>query len=493
MLETLQAKYVIPKASRRALCDRRQRLESRLLIYLIACFNLLFFIEISAFTSNFPMSKIELQVAVKDLEIGMYVSRLDRPWLETPFMFQGFAIEEQDDIEQLQRHCRHVFVDTEQSDAAVDVEALQQGAGKPRNHADGALSLPTYRPVRVKRKKDKAAKARSTICDEPADRATVYTNIGEVRQEMAQAQEKHGKASTLVREIMDKLASGGKLDVKAAREAAQPIVESVMRNQSAMAWLVRMRQTGDYLYNHSVSSAIWAVLFARHIGLPKDAIDAAGLGAMLLDIGKTRVPRQILERPGPLTDEEMMIARSHVQHSVDILNESGGVDPQVVAMVRTHHERHDGSGYPQGLAEQQIPILGRIAGIVDYYDAATSKRPYADAVSSYDCLRTLNKLAGTVYQPAMIEQFVQSIGFFPPGTLVQLNDKSVAVVVAQNRRHRLKPEIILVLDPEHSKRRDFPLIDLQMQVKSRYTNEELYIDRGLEPGSFGIDPAEFFL
>ncbi len=439
------------------------------------------------------MSREELQVAVKDLEIGMYVSRLDRPWLETPFLFQGFPIQEQEDILQLQRHCRHVFVDVAQTDGAVDLETLRQRTGKAKNEGESTLSLPAYRPARPKPNKNQDVRARSASRDKVPDKGAVYADIGQVRHEIARARQKHEKASVLVKEIMDNLTSGGKLDVKAAQAAAQPIVKSVMRNQSAMAWLVRMRQTSDYLYNHSVSSAIWATVFARHIGLPKETIEAAGLGAMLLDIGKTRLPSQILDKPGPLTDAEMAIARTHVEYSVEILEESGGVDPQVVAMVRTHHERHDGSGYPQGLAGQDIPILGRIAGIVDYYDAVTSKRPYADAVSSYDCLRSLNKMAGNAYQAAMVEQFIQSIGFFPPGTLVQLNDRSVAVVVAQNRRHRLKPEIILVLDPEHNRRRDFPLIDLQMQVKSRYTNEELYIDKGLEPGSFGIDPSEFFL
>jgi hypothetical protein len=130
---------------------------------------------------------------------------------------------------------------------------------------------------------------------------------------------------------------------------------------------------------------------------------------------------------------------------------------------------------------------------VDYYDAVTSERPYAAPLSSYDCLRSLNKLAGSGFQAEMVEQFIQSIGFFPPGTLVQLNDRSVAVVVAQNRRHRLKPEILVILDPERNLRPDFGLIDLQMQVKSAYTDEVLYIDKGLEPGAFGIDPAEFFL
>lgn len=439
------------------------------------------------------MGENELQVGVKDLEIGMYVSRLDRPWLETPFLFQGFSIRDQDDIDELRRHCRYVFIDIEHSDSAVDFRILRQRQINPEDDTGGTHSPPTYHPGYPKRKKNAAATARSSNGSDVADGGALYANVVEVRQEMARAQERHNKASMLVKEIMEELTSGGKLDVKAAQEAARPIVESVMRNQSAMAWLARMRQTGDYLYQHSVSSAIWAVLFARHIGLPGDTISATGLGAMLLDIGKTRLPREILEEPGPLTDEEMVIARSHVQHSVDILEESGGIDPQAIAMVRTHHERHDGSGYPQGLAGQQIPILGRIAGIVDHFDAVTSKRPYAEASSAYDCLRSLNKMAGSKFQAAMVEQFIQSIGFFPPGTLVQLNDKSVAVVVAQNRRHRLKPEIIMVLDPEHQRLRDFPLIDLQMQVKSLYTDEELYIEKGLDPGSLGIDPSEFFL
>jgi HD-GYP domain-containing protein (c-di-GMP phosphodiesterase class II) len=292
---------------------------------------------------------------------------------------------------------------------------------------------------------------------------------------------------------MDNLSDGGKLDVKTAQRAAAPIVESVMNNRSAMTWLVRMREMSDYLYTHSVSSAIWATVMARHIGMPKESIEAAGLGAMLLDIGKTQLPPELLSKPGPLTKAEMALAHRHVEYGVRILEESSGISPEVLAMVRTHHERHDGSGYPKGLSGQLIPVLGRIGGIVDYYDAVTSERPYAAPLSSYDCLRALNKMAGTSFQAEMVEQFIQSIGFFPPGTLVQLNDGTVAVVVAQNRRHRLKPEILVILDPEQNLRRDFGLIDLQMQVRSIYTDEVLYIEKGLEPGSFGIDPAEYFL
>jgi HD-GYP domain-containing protein (c-di-GMP phosphodiesterase class II) len=417
-------------------------------------------------------SKELVQVDVHDLQVGLYVSALDRPWLETPFLFQGFEIRDTDEIAELQKHCKHVHVDVDECDKSVDIEALYR-VSKP-----------------VTTEPEHATKGPAATVDE---HVSVYTNIAELRRELATARDQHDRATMLIREVMDNLSGGGRLDVKTAQRAAEPIVESVMNNRSAMTWLVRMREMSDYLYTHSVSSAIWATVMARHIGMPNESIEAAGLGAMLLDIGKTQLPPELLSKPGPLTKAELSLARRHVEYGMKILEESEGISPQVLAMVRTHHERHDGSGYPNGLSGQQIPVLGRIGGIVDYYDAVTSERPYAAPLSSYDCLRSLNKLAGSAFQAEMVEQFIQSIGFFPPGTLVQLNDGSVAVVVAQNRRHRLKPEILVILDPERNLRRDFGLIDLQMQVRSAYTDEVLFIDKGLEPGSFGIDPAEFFL
>jgi putative nucleotidyltransferase with HDIG domain len=409
-------------------------------------------------------------VDVRSLRIGMYVSALDRPWLETPFLFQGFHIRDAEDIAALRQHCRMVYVDPEESADDIDFSALAGAAlppqrGLPRPAADAG---------------------------EADERQSVYTDIAELRRELGEARDRHQQAMLLIREVIDNLANGGKLDVDTARKATQPIVDSVLKNRSAMSWLVRLRQEDDYIYTHSVSSAIWATVMARHIGMPKEEIELVGLGAMLLDIGKTRLPKELLAKPGPLTAEEMRHARQHVAFGVKLL-EGSGVDPTVMAMVRTHHERHDGSGYPKRLRAEQIPVHGRIAGIVDFYDAVTSDRPYACARSSYDCLRALNRLAGTRFQAEIVEQFIQSIGFFPPGTLVELNDGCVAVVVAQNRRHRLKPEVLLVTGPDKKLLVEFRLLDLQMPVRSDWTDEPLHIDRGLEPGSHGIDPAEFFL
>ncbi len=423
-----------------------------------------------------------IEVSVEDLQVGMYVSALDRPWLETPFLFQGFTVKDETDISELREHCKRVYVDEEQTDPAVDLQQLIAKQEEPESSPSADAAATIELAIHIPSKTAAPEKAHS-----------VYQNIGDLRRELAQVDSEHEQATMLIKEVLDNLNDGGKLDVHTAKKAVQPIVESVMRNDSAMGWLVRMRQSSDYLYRHSISSAVWAAGLARHMGMPREAVETVGLGAMLLDVGKMKLPRELLVKPERLSAEEMAIARQHVEHGLQILDESSGLDGQIKVMVRTHHERHDGSGYPAGLVGQDIPVAGRIAGIVDFYDAVTSDRPYADGMSSYDCLRAMNKMAGKTFQREMVEQFVQSIGFFPPGTLVEMNDGSIAVVVAQNRRHRLKPEIMVVLDPAHEQCADFQLIDLQMQVKSQFTHQVLYIEKGLEPGSFGIDPAEYFL
>ncbi len=425
-----------------------------------------------------------IEVDVADLKIGMYVSALDRPWLDTPFLFQGFPIQGDEDIEELRKHCAHVFVDAERTDPVVDMQRYILRRRKARNDENAGLLMPAAQPA--------PKKARPTDV-RPRRSGPVYTSVADLRSEIVHAKKVHDRASDMVQDVMQNLKNGGRLDLETAEDAVKTIVESVVRNESAMSWLVRMRQTDDYLYTHSISSAVWATGMGRHIGLPLNVVEAVGLGAMLLDVGKTRLPAELLVKPEPLTHEEMAIARSHVEHGLEILDQTDGINAHVRGMVQTHHERHDGSGYPAGLTGLDIPVFGRIAGIVDYYDAVTSIRPYAEPQSAYDCLRALNKMAGTAFQKEMVEQFIQSVGFFPPGTLVRLNDGSIAVVVAQNRRHRLKPEVLIILDPDLNACTDFSLVDLQMEVKSAFTEQVLFIDRGLEPGAHGIDPSEYFL
>ncbi len=392
-------------------------------------------------------------VPVTELAIGMYVSELDRPWLETPFLFQGFQIRNQDEMEALRRHCRTVVVDTRIEDEAP---------------ASAAASAPRRR--------------------RPALQA-----MRELKEEIHQASGIHLAVYTSVEEVMGELRNSGKLDVHRLEAAVEPMVDSVLRNPAAMSCLMRIRRKGGYLYSHSLASSVWATSLGREIGLDRDALRVVALGAMLLDVGKTRLPEELLAKPGKLDPAEIAIVRRHVEYGVELLDQAGEVDARVRDMVAHHHERYNGSGYPAGLMDSQIPVYGRIAGVVDTYDAMITSRPYASTQSSYGALRQLRALAGIEFQAEIVDQFTQAIGMFPTGTLVLLNTGEVGVVTAQSRIRRLRPEVMIILDADKRPLARYRVVDLNQAPATADDQASLWIESGLEPGAFGVDPAEYYL
>jgi putative nucleotidyltransferase with HDIG domain len=383
----------------------------------------------------------------------MYVSELDRPWLETPFLFQGFQIRNQEEIEALQKHCQSVVVDTRTED-----EEPQPG-----------------RPPAPRRERPPVEAMR------------------ELKEEIKQASGIHLAVYTSVEEVMGELRNAGKLDVRRLESAVEPMVDSVLRNPAAMSCLMRIRRKGGYIYSHSLASSVWATALGREIGLDRDALRVVALGAMLLDVGKTRIPEALLAKPGKLEPEELLQVRRHVEIGIGMLEEAGDLDPRVRDMVAHHHERYDGSGYPAGLKGAEIPVYGRIAGIVDTYDAMITSRPYASTQSSYGALRQLRALAGVEFQAEIVDQFTQAIGMFPTGTLVLLNTGEVAVVTAQSRIRRLRPEVMIILDADKKPLDDYRVVDLNRVPATADDQASLWIESGLEPGAFGVDPAEYYL
>lgn len=391
------------------------------------------------------------KIPVADLAVGMYVAEVDRPWLETPFLFQGFFVRDEEDVAAVRKHCREVVIDTLAED-----DRPQPLAGR----------RPSAAPAEAMR---------------------------DLKEEIKHASGVHVAITATVEDVMGELKNSGKLDVRKLEAAVLPMVDSVLRNPAAMSCLMRIRRKGGYLYSHSLASSVWATALGREIGLDRDALRAVALGAMLLDVGKTRLPAVILDKPGKLDEAERALMRRHVEFSLDILKEAGASDPRVIEMVANHHERHAGGGYPNGLRGDEIPVYGRIGGIVDTYDAMITSRPYASTQSSYGALRQLRSLAGTEFQPDLVDQFTQAIGMFPTGTLVLLNTGEVAVVTAQSRIRRLRPEIMVILDAEKRPLADYRLIDLNNVSATADDQTSLWIEQGLEPGAYGVDPAEYYL
>jgi len=427
-------------------------------------------------------------IPVDKLKVGMYVAQLDRPWLETPFLFQGFHVRSEDDIAEIRRYCKEVFVDQTQS--SVSVEDAPAAALGNESEPTRDAKKKNGKPSLFQRFAKKVA-SKPTISHQAT--GTFYRNTNSLKDELVPARESHGQALVAVQDVFADLREKKKLDVEGLTTVVDPMIDSVLRNQDAMACLTRMRQKTDYLYSHSLGTSVWALVLGRHLGLDRQTLQTVGLGAMLLDVGMTQLPTELLTKKEKLTPDEEELVKQHVKVGMEIVEKDGAADRRVLEMIANHHERHNGTGYPRGVEGNEIPVYGRIAGLADSYDAMITERPYATPMSSLDAMQQLRHRADVDFQAEMIDQFMQAIGAFPTGTPVELNTGEVGIVIAQNNFRRLRPTIMMVLDADKQPRGDCPVVDLAMQTKSEDGTESLWIEKGLEPGAHGIDPVEYYI
>ncbi|MBT8110331.1 MAG: HD-GYP domain-containing protein [Gammaproteobacteria bacterium] len=431
------------------------------------------------------------QIDVDGLRIGMYVSQLDRPWIETPFLFQGFCIRSRSEIDELRKYCDFVEIDFEQSEISTSKTQIIKLHGKSKSKLSrpGSQRKRSWwrRFLQLLFGRQQRGHAHSP------DAGNYYQDSVSIADELVVAKTLHNGALETLISVLDDVRSGAILRVPDIETVVDGMVDSVLRNSTAMALLVRMQKTDEYTHAHSLATAMWALVFGRHLGLDKDSLRVLGVGGLLLDVGKTRLPTKLLQKRGPLTDVERMHVRNHVGLGLEIIREAESVDRRVIEMVSTHHERFDGSGYPRGLAGSQIPVFGRIGGIVDSYAAMSSDRSYAKAMSSYDAMREFKALSDKSFQAELIEQFIQAIGIFPAGTLVELNTGEIAVVLKEHRASRLRPEVAIILDANKQPLDDFRVVDLDDESADTSEAPDLWILRGVKPGEYDIQPDKYFL
>jgi len=234
-------------------------------------------------------------------------------------------------------------------------------------------------------------------------------------------------------------------------------------------------------------------IFGRQLGFPPKDIDSLALSCSMMDIGKSNLPPELLRQAESPTEEQWQILQSHVQEGLNLLEENKVDDEMLRLTIQCHHERYDGSGYPNGLTGNDIPLYARIAGIVDSYDAMISDTPYSQVRSSYSAVQELQAKAGVLYQKELVEQFIQAIGVFPVGVIVEFNTGEVGVVVAQDSTRRLKPKIILLLDSDKKPRSHLVIVDLANQAANDSGTLFWWITKELPNSAYGIDPAKYFL
>jgi HD-GYP domain-containing protein (c-di-GMP phosphodiesterase class II) len=401
-----------------------------------------------------------------DLTVGMYIQELDRPWLDTPFMFQGFYIRNVEEIQTLQGYCEYVFINRSQEDI------------------DPGLIHTT-----IEKELSTTSRVKAIAIKTGSDR---YIDTVVVEKELETAKKIYAESSKAIENIFSTAHSDGTVNLDDASETTSNIVDSVLRNPDAFMLLQRMKNKDRYKYTHAINCCALAATFCRHMGFSKAEMQDISMGALLLDIGITKLPDSMIDMKGTLNPLAMKLVRNHVSFGLEMLDKTPDLPPTVRDILLTHHERINGKGYPNALKGEQIPVCGRIAAIVDCYDAMISTRPYKERITPTEAVCTMYNWRNTDFHEDLMEQFIQCIGAYPTGSLVELNSGQLGIVMSQNRLRRLFPKVLLILNADRIRYEHPTTVDL-WEYTQKTKDTVLEIKKVIDADELDIDPSDYYL
>lgn len=359
------------------------------------------------------IDSVELvQIDAKDLKIGMFVSKLDRPWLETNFWFQGFEIKNQADINAIQKQCEFVFID------------VSKQTSVPQYVAHNTAYTPDF-----------------------LEHVQPPPKRGSFNQEIHKAEVIYSKASGLVKNFMEEVKFGRPINALAAKKAVAYCVDSVLNAPDALMLMTQLKSRDEYTAQHSMNVCIFSIALGRQINLPLDELNNLGLCGMMHDMGKMQVPLEVLNKPGRLTSDELTLMQSHTAKGWKILLNTQGMYAGAVDVAYSHHERLDGKGYPRQLKAEQITPYTRIVAIADAYDAISSDRVYKKGQTHLEAIKILTEASSTGHlDSGLTMKFIECLGTYPAGSLVELSSGEVGMVIEVNPKAKLKPKVLMLLD-----------------------------------------------
>lgn len=386
----------------------------------------------------------EARLPVHLLQPGMRLTGLDRDWEEVPVLLQGFVIREQADIRTLRKYCRWVLVEGE---AGLVEHALRQ---LEASEAAGHQALPQRHSV---------------------------------AKELPRAASAYDASKTFIEDVFKDIRDGKDPEFEAARPIVRNFIASVNANAYALFWLTRVKDQDAYTAEHCLRVSVFAISFARFLGMDEQEQEIVGLAGLLHDIGKIKTPDHILNKPGRLTDAEFEIMKQHPVEGYRMLCEREDAHPEVKHVTLHHHERLDGHGYPDGLTAANISRYARLVSIVDVYDAITSSRVYKEAMPANFATNILYKGRGTQFDSEMVEAFIRMVGVYPVGSIVELSTNDVALVSAVSPNRKLQPQVEVVLDARGNEVAPY-ILDLAEEPVAD-DGAVVHIKRPLPDGEYG--------
>lgn len=413
------------------------------------------------------------KIAVHELVPGMYLSELDRPWRETPFPFQGFEVSSDEEIEWVRHNCSYVFIDVVLGNdvRAHPIAPANQTAGQLRVKAQGRDRMDILRNVRLVEHQDQVA----------------------FEEEVKTAQKIDFQARHMISSVMEDARLGKNLDSSGVKEVVTGLTESILRNPDALVCWTHLRDKDNYTALHCLRVSILALAFGRHLGFEEEQLNIVGTGGLMGDIGMSKIPSEILSKPRSLTAQEYQIVKGHVPYGVEIARNTKGIPAEAVELVEYHHEWYDGRGYMKGLKGDIIGLYGLMGGIIDWYDAVTSERPYRRAIAPTQALTKMYEQRNRIFHPTLVEKFIECMGIYPIGSVVEFDTQEVGVVLTTDRAQRLRPKVAVVLNrdkkPYLSSTR---IVELGGDAEDASV-QALKIKHVLPAGAYGINPTNYLL
>ncbi|TDT41656.1 HD-GYP domain-containing protein (c-di-GMP phosphodiesterase class II) [Halospina denitrificans] len=404
---------------------------------------------------------------VQELEIGMFVANLDRPWHETPFPIQGFYIRNQQEIDQLIRCCRHVFVDVAEVRQKPETTA---GAAKPQ--ASG------------KSKEERVVKLPAVRIRNPHHYETTRT----LKRELKDVEPLLDDVEQALDRLSESITRGDQRpDVEAVESVARSMVDSVARNPDALLWLSRVQSRDNYTYRHSLNLSIWALLLGRQLGLAPDVLHKLSMGAILAHVGKAKLPASLRISESHMSAGQWQEYIKYPELGAGIVEASGL--PRVVAnVVRYHRERHNASGFAQGVSGEEIPVLAKIVGLVDYYESMIEPRDTSGQLTPAQAVSQLFERRNSLFQEDLVDQFIQAVGVYPTGTIVELSTRELGVVISHTPKRRLWPSVLVLTDQSHTPLKNGHIVDL---AKAQEEGGDLKVANCKPLGYGGIDASRY--
>lgn len=368
------------------------------------------------------------KIPVQQVKLGMFLHGMEGPWLSHPFWKTKFVLRDQADLDALARSgVPAVWID---SSKGSDVE------GEPLEAKDSVPALvtePELGPVAP------AVSLPETVVEPAPVQAQPQVRVG-AGEEMQRAAQLVNRSREAVVKLFGEARLGKAIDAEECLPLVEDVASSVARNPSALISLARLKTKDDYTYMHSVAVCALMVSLARQLGLSEAQTREAGLAGLLHDVGKMAMPLDVLNKPGALTDDEFAVMRSHPVRGFEMLRDGAAVPESALDVCLHHHEKMDGSGYPNKLKGEGISLFARMGAVCDVYDAITSNRPYKTAWDAAGSIQRMSQWSGH-FDPAIFKAFVKSVGIYPVGTLVKLNSGRLAVVIDQNPGALVSPVV----------------------------------------------------